>query len=89
MQNVIIMGDFNLDSVMHTDYQFIITENSYSDILLDLNNGQELETMPKNKHETKWRPDKIISKNGNSWIPKEIHVIGKFSISAFAKDEYT
>jgi len=64
----------------------VITENGYNDIYLDLNEGVEGATMLKNKHESTWRPDKIIVPRDSQWKPKDIKIVGKFPIPTFAKD---
>lgn len=43
--------------------------------------------MLKNKHETTWRPDKIIAPSSMlEWQATSIKIVGKFSIPTFSKD---
>lgn len=65
----------------------MLLEGGYQDIYLSLNEGVEGATMLKNKHETTWRPDKIIVPSSMiDWQATSIKIVGKFSIPTFSKD---
>ena len=79
------MGDFNFDSSWKQEQQCIDAE--FDDIYLTLNKGIESFTMPSNGHFKAWRPDKILARKTSSWNPKQISIIGKFSIPSCAHED--